>query len=303
MGTWSTGILDNDTSAEVYEDFFKLYNQGKNGTEISNILLSQLNESLKDKEEHNNILFALAFAQWEISDTNKELYQNVQKIIESEDDLNLWKELGADEVMLKSRQRELNKFLKKISILRAKPKARQKPSVVVESELVNGNCLTFQFPDKTYGGFALINCEFYENYGSISLAFTQIKKTSSPAFEDFKNTAFLDCSWSESQDTITQTKYKVAGISCFAFEYKRKTERQLFFNFIQENFKIIGTLPKFEKGYHSTRFADINFSDKKRATIDGWNGDLSKYLDYLFNEPNQKKDKVKLKDFSTLTKK
>lgn len=150
---------------------------------------------------------------------------------------------------------------------------------------------------------ALISCEFYENSGSISLAFTQIKKATSLTFDDFKNTAFLECTWYKSEDTITRKKYKIAEISCFAFEYKRKTERELFFNFIQENFTIIGTLPKFEKGYHSTRFADINYSDKKRAIIAGWDGDLAKYLDYLFNEPNKKKDKVKLKDFFTQTKK
>jgi hypothetical protein len=42
MGAWGTGSKDNDTSSDIYDDFFDLYNEGGKLTYISNKLIGEI---------------------------------------------------------------------------------------------------------------------------------------------------------------------------------------------------------------------------------------------------------------------
>lgn len=126
MGTWGTAIKSNDTSSDIYADFFELYNEGQEPAEISKKMIKENTELINNPDDCNNFWFVLALAQWETKSLEQELYEKVKSIIESEQDLEVWRELDADESEIKKRKIVLEKFLDKISPDKPKAKARKR---------------------------------------------------------------------------------------------------------------------------------------------------------------------------------
>ena len=138
MGAWNTAINGNDTFLDVYRAFFDLYNQGRNPIEVSKQVLDDLQAMFNDHEDRNNSLFALALAQWETKSLDHSTLDTIKTIVKTDDDIKLWKELGADESSLAGRKTILEKFLAQISTEREKPKRRKRDKSEFEViELVN----------------------------------------------------------------------------------------------------------------------------------------------------------------------
>ena len=133
MGTWNNKINGNDTFQDIYQNFFDLYNQGQNPVDISKQIQEDFTEMFNDYDDRNNSLFGLALAQWETKSLNPTILKQVKEIIETENDLEVWKGLGADEKTLQKRKRELEIFLNQISTER--PKRRIRPKF--EFEMIN----------------------------------------------------------------------------------------------------------------------------------------------------------------------
>lgn len=135
MGTWNNKIDGNDTFQDIYQNFFDSYNQGQNPVEISKQMQYECAEMFKDYEDRNDSLFGLALAQWETKSLDPTVYKQVKEIIETGNDLEVWKGLGADEKTLKQRKVILEKFLIQISTDKEKPKRRVRPKF--EFEMIN----------------------------------------------------------------------------------------------------------------------------------------------------------------------
>lgn len=115
MGAWDTGIEDNDSFCDVYDEFFTLYNRGYKIPEIKKVLLEEFKDLLEFEEVANEFWFAVAKAQWECKALEPSVYDIVKEIIVTEKDLKIWSELDADDEDLKHRKAELNNFLNTIS--------------------------------------------------------------------------------------------------------------------------------------------------------------------------------------------
>lgn len=126
MGTWSAAINGNDTFCDVYAAFFDLYNQGTSAAESSKQVLADYKEQFNDHDDKINALFGLALAQWETQSLEPEILSEVKQIIETEKDIQLWRELAADTKTLNKRKAALSRFLFKISKPRTKAKRRTK---------------------------------------------------------------------------------------------------------------------------------------------------------------------------------
>ena len=126
MGNWGTGISSNDTFEDIKDEFFELYNEGLEPTEVTQKLVNSNQEIANDKEDANNFWFALALCQWECKALEPELLERITKIIESGTDIVLWKELGAEKSELTKRQKALDKFLEKLNSEKKSPKRRKK---------------------------------------------------------------------------------------------------------------------------------------------------------------------------------
>jgi Rad3-related DNA helicase len=137
MGTWNTSIKGNDTFLDIYQNFFGLYNQGQEPNEVSAQIINDFSEQFDDDDDRNNSIFGLALAQWETKSLTPATFNQVKEIIESGDEIDKWRELGADEKTLKKRQIALEKFLAQISKEKGKPKRRITPKLEFEKiELV-----------------------------------------------------------------------------------------------------------------------------------------------------------------------
>tara|TARA_R110002126_G_scaffold291348_1_gene451771 strand:+ start:70 stop:753 length:684 start_codon:yes stop_codon:yes gene_type:complete len=145
MGVWNTEIKGNDTTLDIYSNFFDKYNNGGNQIYVSKEIQEEFSDYFTDYEDKNNSFFGLALAQWETKSLNPEIHKKVKQIIENGEDLELWKELGADEKTLKERKAELNKFLKLISTEKSKAKRRVKPKF----EFTVNELVRIISPDKT----------------------------------------------------------------------------------------------------------------------------------------------------------
>ncbi|WP_242206688.1 hypothetical protein [Aestuariivivens insulae] len=128
MGVWNTEIKGNDTTLDIYSNFFDKYNYGGNQVWVSEEIKTEFADYFSDSEDRNNSLFGLALAQWETKSLEPEILKEVKEIIDSGTDLELWKKLGADEKTLKKRKTKLQDFLKLISTEKPKTKRRVRPN-------------------------------------------------------------------------------------------------------------------------------------------------------------------------------
>ncbi len=123
MGAWGTGISSNDTYADVYDEFFELYDEGLSVSEITEKLIASNQETINEPDSSNDFWFALAKAQWECKQLDTDLFERVKNIIETGADINVWRRLDADEKSIKKRKAVLDKFLVQLQTERLKPKA------------------------------------------------------------------------------------------------------------------------------------------------------------------------------------
>lgn len=110
MGTWGTGIKDNDTSYDVYTDYISLIGTLSVDAAMER-MLGFYKAKLNFHEEVHNFWFALALAQVDTSTLQLAVIEKVKEIIESGADLALWKELKASDADVKARKEVLNNFL------------------------------------------------------------------------------------------------------------------------------------------------------------------------------------------------
>jgi hypothetical protein len=129
MGTWNTKINGNDTFIDIYQNYFDLYNHGRDTKDISKQkqIQEDFAETFNDYDDRNDSLFGLALAQWETKALDPTIFQQVKEIIETGKDIELWKKLGANDNILKQRQAVLAKFLAQLTTEREKPKRRTRP--------------------------------------------------------------------------------------------------------------------------------------------------------------------------------
>jgi hypothetical protein len=190
MGTWGTAINSNDTSSDIYADFFDLYNEGVKPDIIAKKLIGDNKELIENPNDSNNFWFTLALALWETKALDQETFNRVKEIIQIEKDLQVWKELDADDTKIKKRKDVLEKFLVKISSEKHKPKARKKIKIK-EPIFEKGTCLTFRLPNRNYGGAVVLEAEKQTGFGYNLIVTTRINKSERPTIKDFENAKVL----------------------------------------------------------------------------------------------------------------
>lgn len=190
MGTSETEISFNDAFADVYDEFFELYNAGLEVTEISKKLFASNQEIINDPIESNNFWFALAKAKWECKQLDKELYEKVKTIIETGTDLNIWRQLDSSDKDIENRKEALEKFLLKISTERKRSKPRKKKAIR-QPLYEKGDCLIFHFENGNYGGAVVLEAIRDTEFGLNLIATTRINQSKKPSIEDFEEAYVL----------------------------------------------------------------------------------------------------------------
>ena len=204
MGTWGTAIKDSDAFADIYSEFFELYNKGGQPDMISKKIIEENWEMLEIEEEKNSLWFALALAQWETKSLTPDVLSTVEHIINSGDDLKIWQELGAEENDLKKREIALNKFLEKIKS--ARPKTKPRKRIKLKTPIFStGDCLTFIMKNGNYGGAVVLATDQNPETAYNLVATTRLNQKTKPSLEDFVNAEVLICNFGDWEDNVNVT--------------------------------------------------------------------------------------------------
>jgi hypothetical protein len=206
MGAWGTAISSNDTFADIYSEFFDLYNNGLDITEISKKLIADNYQTINDKIDCNNFWFALAKAQWECKKLDKDIFDRVKKIIETGADLEVWRQLDADEKEIKKRKIILEKFLNELQTERPKAKSRKK-KIIQEPVFGKGDCLTFKLESGNYGGAIVLEAIKNSEYGYNLIAATRINQPTKPTKKEFENAEVLFINYANWENKIVMQWY------------------------------------------------------------------------------------------------
>ncbi len=190
MGTWGTAMHNNDAFADIYSEFFRLYNKGEIPELISKQIIETNQEMLEIEEEKHNFWFALALAQWETKSLDPNVLEIVEIIINTGADIELWNSLGATEKDISKRKDVLTNFLRKIKSERSKAKPRKKPKLKTPI-FSTGDCLTFMMKNGNYGGAIILASDTNPETGYNLVVTTRINQKQKPTISDFEKSEVL----------------------------------------------------------------------------------------------------------------
>lgn len=236
MGAWSAAILGNDTSCEVRERFFELYDLGEDPKNIASIVLDEQQENLE--YDKTNVWLGLALACWECKVLTTDTFVEVKKIIDTKEDIEFNKYLDADSDFLKKRQTVLNDFINKISVEKAKPRNRKTIPKELESVYKAGMCLTYINDKENYIGIYLTKSEHFKYKGKIEFFFMDFESSLIPTLQMFSDSKLyglkkLGADWAqhsyEYQGNITDLHYE-------------KDSKENFFSYLPKTLVLIGQL-------------------------------------------------------------
>jgi len=219
MGAWGTAISSNDTYADIYSEFFDLYNDGLDVEEISKKLIADNQETIDDTDDSNNFWFALAKAQWECKQLDNDIFARVKNVIETGADLEVWRHLDADEKDIKKRQVVLDKFLADLQTERLKAKSRKK-KIIRQPVFEKGDCVTFRLGDGNYGGVIVLEAIKDTELGLNLIALTRINSKGKPTLNDFENSEILTKSFANWKSDIEIGWCYAIGLKTDKTEYE-----------------------------------------------------------------------------------
>lgn len=263
MGAWGTGLSSNDTFCDVYEEFFSMFNEGKEVDEITSKLMEIFYETIRCEEDHTNFWFALAKAQWECKSLSPVIFEKVKSLIEDEEDIRIWKGLGADEKDIKARKKVLCKFLNTISKEKENPKKRKK--IRFKSAIFQkGDCIAFRFENGKYGGALVLEMLEGKEAGLNFIVKTRINQEHKPSLNDFKTAEVLIRQIAQYENGECITKEREDAQWYFPDGYKKHSHL----------FEVIGRL-------ETSKYIDT----KKEMTFSGgWDLIISQTAEQFENE-------------------
>jgi hypothetical protein len=250
MGTWSAEILGNDTSFEAHESILEFYDAGGDVRSIADHIRSKFRESLSPAQDGNNVLFALALGLWELGALDDTLRAQVGELVSSGGDLEIWRELQASPTLIELRRKELASFVKRIQTPRKKPRARRRPPVQLETPFQAGTCLSFQFPDKSFGGVVVASARFTKKEGGMSLVLTNLKQAVRPTMDDMLHSHIPKFRWEQplgEAHRLATSNGMVGRMSRKGLAYEKAEQRDEFLAACKGLFVVVGQLPPFHR--------------------------------------------------------
>ena len=168
MGPWGVGILQNDTTADVWAEFKQLYHLGNSPKEIR----KKLEEDYKpeeDEEEYAEIWTGIAHGQWMCGDLEDYTLAKVQKCIDEKKGMILWEESTED---YEKRLRVIKDFIEKIQVPRDKS-LKRKRIVPRPAYFQEGDVISIKLDDHSFAYALVYVAEEDEMDGSNNLIFLE----------------------------------------------------------------------------------------------------------------------------------
>jgi hypothetical protein len=166
MGAWGTGILQNDTTADIWVEFKELYNKGLSLKEIR-LKLEKEYKPQSNTEYYGEIWTGIAYGQWMCGDVEDYTFKKLNDATKLK-----WLALWADDKkLLEKRVKAISDFIQKIQTPRPSQLKRKK-IVVRHSFFKKGDVIGIKITDKYFIAAIVINHQDFENDGQNTIAFT-----------------------------------------------------------------------------------------------------------------------------------
>lgn len=189
MGAWGTGILQNDTTADVWAEFKQHYNLGSNCIEVRKQLEKEY-EIDSSSDIYADFWTGIAHGQWSYGELETYVLDKVKAILDKEYGLELWKD---DEKQFKSRFTSIQNFYDKILIPKEKPNKRKR-LIRNPSYFKKGDVLSIELETNEFVGAFVFEEDDDDIYGSNWIVFLDLiskKKIDFSQLED-ANILYLD---------------------------------------------------------------------------------------------------------------
>jgi len=188
MGTWGAGILQNDTTADIWEEFKNLYNKGGSPKEIR-IQLEEEYSPQEDDEYYGEIWTGIAHGQWMCGGLEDYTLEKV-KAATHEKWLALWIK---DEKLYNKRLIALNEFIEKIQVPR--PSALRRKTLVERAAFFKkGDVIGIKINKDFYLGGLVIGHNDDPAFGENTIVLSESIFEKAPTLEAFlaSNVLYLD---------------------------------------------------------------------------------------------------------------
>lgn len=188
MATDGVKIIDGDTAHDTYWGIMDLYDSGADFDSINKEFpLIQTD----DFDEFDNEIYvtSCALAIWEIGQMTDDKLVFVKSIIDKGVCVKEWAELNEKDGI--ARQKELDKFWKKISQSNTKIRARKKYRKITNFYFQPNDLLTFQLKDGNYRAVICSTITQYRGQCNYILVPTTYNSKKKPTVEDLKDKEIL----------------------------------------------------------------------------------------------------------------
>lgn len=98
MGTWSYGIFDDDLTSDVRYAFMENMKKGLSVEEATKNILEDFQDEVEDEYHFDIIYLALAALGLKQGCLLSDIKDKALEVIESENSLEIWKEVGSNEL-------------------------------------------------------------------------------------------------------------------------------------------------------------------------------------------------------------
>ena len=187
MATDGVKIIEGDLAYDIYGHFMDMYHKGTDIQTLKERFTDYKEDCSFDKFDYEICVTAYALAFWEIGELTEEMLNEVKTVIAEKATVTYWTNHMGERAG-NERQKELDKLLKKISLSNPKPKKREK--YIEQIDLFNqGDVLSFQYPDKTYGVAFVAFIDKSTRFHGYSLCRTTYKSELQPTISDFVQNA------------------------------------------------------------------------------------------------------------------
>ena len=151
MGCWGMGMAQSDEFCEIYDNFMREYGKGKSVADISADILNEYHQEFSDDDGiMHDVYFALAKAEWMACEQSETVLNKVKDIIDSDANIEFYRELGASDKDLVLRRKKLVEFLEKLQVPRSKPARCRIDPLDREKDLPSvsaGECYAYKYDD------------------------------------------------------------------------------------------------------------------------------------------------------------
>jgi len=188
MATDGVKIIDGDLARDTYNGVMDLYDSDASIETIKKEIPFQKEDLGSDTDFYHEIFvtsYALAF--WEIGELSEDIKEEVKRVIDLKAGVQVWIE-ECGELEGKKRQKELDRFWKKINQPNQKVRKRKKYRQITNLYFQPDDLLTFKLSDNNFYAVVCAKVTQYRGQCTYDLVATTYKGKNKPTEEDL-----LDC--------------------------------------------------------------------------------------------------------------